>query len=565
MNQLTQLLRQIQAIVAGMNAQSRVMAVLMLGAILVGGGFLIQGYSGATASMEYVFGGQSFSNEELDQMELALSSASLRNYERVGNRIRVPTATKDTYLKALLDAKAMPERLGSAMDKALSSGNILESMSVTQARHRNAKIKDMQTALRNFPFIKEALITYDERTEGFSSSKKKSASVAIMPRGSAELTASQKRSIITYIEKSFPDLPSSNIGLIDMRTGELEVGNDDPEAMAHDQYLKTKAFHEQQLKSKATELLAAYGDVQVAVNVELDNTLAEETEELKYNDKPTTVQSSTTKKDSESQRANSNGRPGTEPNALANRGASLAAADQSSKTKEQTETERRITGNTLVSSKRVGLKVNYAMISVSIPVSYYQKAYLHSWQLRNPDQKPADAPPPKESDFTQIRTDTANNVKLKLNGILDKLAAGEETVPRVTVTEHLDLPEPLPPEPSYLETSLAWLSQSWQTLALLGLAAAALISLRSFAKSVPAGSDAAFERGFDIPLDDGIDLDLTSLTDDEPTISNKGDDRDDPTVQFRTTGAELKQDLTSLVRTNPDAAATLLRNWISES
>ncbi|MFN9604191.1 MAG: hypothetical protein ACK6A7_12205, partial [Planctomycetota bacterium] len=135
--------------------------------------------------------------------------------------------------------------------------------------------------------------------------------------------------------------------MIDTRTGEIEVGNDDPESMAHDHYLKTKAFHEQQLKRKATELLTAYGDVHIAVNVELDNTLAEETEELKYNDKPTTGQSSTPQNDTESQRVNPGGRPGTEPNALANRGATLAAADQSSKTKEQTESERRITGNTL--------------------------------------------------------------------------------------------------------------------------------------------------------------------------------------------------------------------------
>lgn len=564
MNQLNQLFRQIQAIFVGMNAQSRVLAVLMLGAILVGGGFLVQGYTSATKAMEYVFGGQNFSTKELDQMEMALSSSGLRDYERVGNRLRFPTATKDVYLKALLEAKAVPERLGSAMDKALNSGNILESMSVTQMRHRDAKIKDMQAALCKFPFIEEALITYDERTEGFSSSKKKSASVVLMPRGSAELTASQKRSIITYIQKSFPDLSSSNIALIDTRTGEAEVGNDDPESMAHDHYLKTKAFHEQQLKRKATELLTAYGDVQIAVNVELDNTLAEETEELKYNDKPTTVQSSTTKKDSESQRVNPGGRPGTEPNALANRGASLASADQSSKTKEQTETERRITGNTLVSSKRVGLKVNFASISVSIPFSYYQKAYLHNWQVRNPDQKASEAPPPKDSDLTQIKTETENNVKLKLNGILDKLATGQETVPRVTVTEHLDLPEPLPPEPTWYETALVWLSESWQTLALLGLAGAALISLRSFAKTTPAGTDAPFERGFDIPLDDAIDLDMTGLMEDDPNAVGENGERAS-TVQFRTTGTQLKDDLTSLVRTNPDAAATLLRNWISDS
>ncbi|MFN9851231.1 MAG: hypothetical protein ACK57P_05415, partial [Planctomycetota bacterium] len=102
------------------------------------------------------------------------------------------------------------------------------------------------------------------------------------------------------------------------------------------------------------------------------------------------------------------------------------------------------------------------------------------------------------------------------------------------------------------------------TLALLGLAGAALISLRSFAKTSPAGTDAPFERGFDIPLDDAIDLDMTGLMEDDPNAVGENGERAS-TVQFRTTGTQLKDDLTSLVRTNPDAAATLLRNWISDS
>jgi flagellar M-ring protein FliF len=495
-------------------------------------------------------------------MELALSAAGLRQYERVGGRLRIPSVNKDEFLKAIADGKASPSRLGYEMDKAVDRGNFMETMSQVEKRYLNAKIKDMQTALRAFPFIKEALITYDERSEGFSSAKKKSASVAIMPRGNTELTNAYKRSIITYVKNSFSGLSSSNIALIDMRTGEVEVGNDDPEAMALDQSLKTKGFHEQQLKRKVSELLAAYGDVQVAVNVALDNTLAEETEELKYNDKPTTVQSTTTKKDSESLRAANGGRPGTEPNALANRPTSLATADQSSKTKEQSETERRITGNTLISSKRVGLNVTNTLISVSIPFSYYQKAYLHNWQLRNPDQKPSDAPSPKESDLTQIKLDTANSIKMKLDGILDKLSPGEDARPRVTVTDHLDFPDATPLEPSFADTMFAWLADSWQTLALLGLAGGALVSLRSFAKSTPSGAaDTPFERGFDIPLDDAADLDLTGLLDDEASTDGESHEK---TLQFKTTGTELKQDLTELVRANPDAAATLLRNWISE-
>lgn len=562
MNQLTQILKQLQALIMGMNPQSRVLAGLMLVSILVGGGFLAQGYSGGTVAMEYLFDGQNFNTEELDQFEVAFSTAALRAYQRNGTRIQVPKGSKDSYLKALKDANAIPLRLGTEMDEFTKGGNILETGLSTQLRYRNTRIKALQNALTTLPFVREALVTYDERTEGFSSDKKKTANVAIYPRGNNQLTESQKQSIISYIQTSFSGLRRSDVALLDMSRAETTVGNEDPEALAHDQYLKTKAFYEQDLKRKALELLAAYGDVEVGVNVELDSTLSEETEELKYNDKPTTLQSTTTKKDVDTQRMNPGGRPGAEPNAMANRSASLTPPDQSSKTKEQSETARSVAGSSVSSIRKVGLKLTSATLSVSVPFSYYQKAYLHSWQMRNPDQQASAAPAPKESDISAIKLETKNAIQAKLEPILDKAAPGEDKFPRIAVTDYIDSPKPTLPEPSLTSQAVDWLADSWQTLALLGLAGVALVSLRSFAKTEPGGGDTAFERGFDIPLDDAADIDLAGLADNEEVDEPVGEDGD--SLVLRTTGGDLKQDLTQLVRANPDAAATLLRNWISE-
>ena len=164
-----------------------------------------------------------------------------------------------------------------------------------------------------------------------------------------------------------------------------------------------------------------------------------------------------------------------------------------------------------------------------------------------------------------IQDETKRSVQEKINAILPKVAAGEDKLPRVLVDSYPDLPVQEPPPVSLATTSLEWLAQSWQMLALVGLVLAALVSLRSFAKTIPVSNDRDFERGFDLPLDDAIDIDLSSLTDAENDSFDSQPAGDASPPKLRTTGGDIKNDLTAMVRENPDAAATMLRNWITDS
>jgi flagellar M-ring protein FliF len=307
----------------------------------------------------------------------------------------------------------------------------------------------------------------------------------------------------------------------------------------------------------------------VDVNVEIDPTLNEETDILTYNDKPTTIQSTTSKKDATSQKQTAGGRPGTEPNALANKGASLnnpGAPDQSSITKELVENDKRVTGNTLTRTEKAGLQTLRAAFTVSVPFSYYQKAATVRWLALNPGKLASDAPPFTEAELLRVKKETETNIQLTLTPILPKGAAGEDKLPKVNVTDYLDMPVPGPPLPSTTALALEWLSESWQTLALFGMVGVALMSLRSFAKVAPSSNDSAFERGFDLPLDDASDIDLSSLTEEESNLFvDPPNSENPPKPRLITTGGDVKTDLTSMVRENPDAAATLLRNWISGS
>ena len=169
---------------------------------------------------------------------------------------------------------------------------------------------------------------------------------------------------------------------MDGNSGLSMNGEPDPMNSEQQRYYHQKMQAEQRLKEKAKNLLADYGDVRVEANVELDSTLREETQSVKYADKPVTVQTSTTKKDSESSRPATGGRVGADPNAIAtaNQSRSLPTKEeQTTKSKEQQESERKIVGQETTLSEKVGLVIKNASLSVSLPMSYYATAHRREW------------------------------------------------------------------------------------------------------------------------------------------------------------------------------------------
>ena len=75
-----------------MPMQSRVIAAMLVAVIAIGLAFLVRGSD--TKSTEYLFGGRSMGEQEMDSIEVALSAAGLNEWEREGRRIKVPKESK---------------------------------------------------------------------------------------------------------------------------------------------------------------------------------------------------------------------------------------------------------------------------------------------------------------------------------------------------------------------------------------------------------------------------------------------------------------------------------------
>jgi flagellar M-ring protein FliF len=565
MNQFTQFAQQLQALFKGLTPQARLLSVLLAAAIAISAAVLFNSASAGNGKTTYLFDGQSFNDYEINRFSIAFSNASLRDWERDGDRVKIPANKKEDYYKAISEAKVQPDTMYAAVDEAMKSGNILESTRVTEAKQQHAKLKDISNALRAMAFIEDAFVTHAEDRQGFASRRQKTASIAVKAKGGIPLSREQTLSIMNYVQKSMAGLGASDIALLDLASGQTTLGNDDPLMIEQDRYYQVKKQQELDLKRRAKELLADYGDIRLEVNVELDNTLSEEQSKMNYDPKPTMIQSSTSKKDMDSSKTSAQGRPGADPNAFSNRSASVSAPDQSTKGKESTESVKQVVGSNVTNIKKAGLQTRYVSFSVVVPYSYYKKIHEAEWREQNPTEKDLSKLPAMTGTLLDsLKAKVETQIQKVLTAIIQTATPGEDKFPRVSVSHYMDFPPPELPAPSLSTMALNWLAQSWQTLALALIALVAVVSLRGFVASAPSSDDSAFERGFDLPLDDASDIDLNGLTDDEE-LAAAGEEGEEGkgTPRFKLSGGELKTDLTSMVRENPDAAATLLRNWIA--
>jgi hypothetical protein len=434
MKSLMQTIESLRILFIRSNIQTRTALILCTLLLSVGVGLLVQNANFLSNRMEYLFDGQDFTPQQLDQFELALSSSGLGHYERVGNRVRIPTASKDSYLKALAQAKCLPIHSQPQNDTSNDPLRLLEPRTAAEQRERKERIRQIESTLKEFPFVRQAVVTYDEKTDGFAIDKKRAATVAIRPKIKPSLTRSERRSIIRLVHMHFPGLKASEVVLVDLGLGETFTEptlDSDPFghfAQADCRWTDLRREHEEEIRIKALELLAGYGDVQILVYSEpfgLEQPIE-----------------SRTASETQNNSAASPNAPSTIPNRKARLHESPAPTEI-------------LNAPSLYTNR----------ISVSIPVSYYKRASAHS-------QHP----------LQEIQSQTAKAIREKLAPLAalpNSTHPNTQIEERIIVTDHIDSIDTATSQVEPWQVLFDWVVDSWKTLCLFGLILIAMLLLRS--------------------------------------------------------------------------------------
>jgi flagellar M-ring protein FliF len=544
---LNNALEQFRNVFSAMPMPSRIIAGLLITVIVLALGFLVRG--DGSAKSEYLLGGKLLDEKDLDAAELAFGSAGLTGWRRDGRRMEIPSAQRSEFLAALESSAALPMSLRSHIQTAIDSSTPFESSEQRLARVGHAKERELADNIAKFSDVRSANVTYDQGERmGLSRGRKQSASVVVQPEGLDPLPRARIQMIKEMIRASFAGMSAEDVQVTDTNATSMisDADNDDPLSKKR---REEEAYYEQKIRAQ----LVGYGPIQVKTFAEIDPTMGVERASLKYADQPTTLSETRRKYEVESSRPSPGGVPGAQPNALStsNRSVKLDQTAQTSKTKEDQTSSDRVAGQEYETTRTAALEVKRIRVSIGLPSTYYRQVHLQKFLQDNPDKKATDVTALGDDALQKLRDATKDAIQSAVKPLLPEVSAGEDPMPLVEVWDYPDLPERPVVSTGTGMVALNWLTESWQTIAMLMLAAAALLVARSAMKSL--GGDATpagFSEGF------GLEL---------PTPPAPVEEKAGRTEQMEITGGSLKSELVNLVEQNPEVAANVIRSWVGEA
>lgn len=510
---------------------------------------------------EYLFGGYVATRSEIVAMEAAFGKHGLSNYEIIGTKVRVPRLQRDSYLAALAEENALPQNADSPWLTMFQSDSPFDSRDTRERKAKFAKEQSLAIVINRLPDIEEAYVSIiEEPAAGFGSQKSRIAMVAVKPLGGKTLEESQVKAI-RHTVASGAGVKPDDVTITDLNGGGIYPGAGEKNGISefHNIYATYQREYASDYQRQILKRLAAYPGVQVQVHVELDKDLQNQTSTLKYDEKPTTTKSTTLTKESTENSGDNGNRPGAVPNGVApNTPAQVATASANESTQNETREEQNsVVGATQTTTQKMHLTPVYVSASIGIPRSYFTTI----WRMKNPT-KPGEVPPePPVAELEQIETKTVKEIEDAVVGLLPRRPIGDDKYLPVKVTPYHDLPIAKTEPPSMAENALGWFFANWQTLGLFGLAAFGVVMLRGMVRAaqvnVPPPADASFDRSSQ----------AAELEAEEQATSNADLTESASTLKrrFQTTGRSLRDELTDLVREDPDAAANVLKLWISDA
>jgi flagellar M-ring protein FliF len=461
----------------------------------------------------------------------------------------------------LADGGALPPTFGKYLEKVVGTQSFL--FAPTDLRKQATKIatqNELQLILSNMRGIETAAVMYDVEESGpFGKSRSVTASVSVKTSTGMPLEEDQVRTIRHTVAPAI-GAKAENISVTDLNGqvypgssgGSLSGGSEDP-------YGSRKRIYEKQWQDKIAATLAYIPGVVVTSNVELDPETERSETHTDYDPKAVPYNTIETTKNNVMRGAGPNGRPGVAAQNGVNQPAVVGSGGGGSENTEEDnhfETQAAVP-STVRHSTQQGLTPKRVTVAVSIPSSYYEKV----WYEKNPAAPGAPPQKPDATALADIESKVRGDVESAVVALLPAPAAGTDPFPRVKVTTFQHLPGPAITKPALIDVVSGWLSQHWQTLGMIGVALVSLGLLRSMVRAVPAAV-AQPEPG---EMYAARFSENTPATEGQPAAP-VGIQAARNRLKRRTPhGPSLREELSELVKEDPDTAVNVLRAWIGNS
>lgn len=553
--QLTDLFR-------SMTPGARITAGLLLTVVVVSVAYLFN--SGFSGPDTLLLGGKSFSDEEMQAIQVAFGAAQLNNWDTKGMQIRIPRGQQDLYLAAMAKGNALPQEFGNEFQALLNDDNMFATDRHWHEKRAIVQETRLAKIICRMEGIEQATVAiHEDKNRSLTRSPKRTATVSAWPRGGQDIT-SENAMAFRQLVAGACDMELRNISVLNGKTGQtIAAMGSETAGGAGNALFAAKQSYEQSYRDRALEALSFVRGVVVSTEV-MVSPEAHSSEETVKVDKGNTTPITTSEQSTEStsQAGGPGGQPGLEANSTAAaNGQTAVTVAPTRQTATNDNTSRTETTNavphTTTRTEIAGFVAQSVNVAVSVPEDYF----IRVWRNLNPVPDGQTPTPPSATDLAPIIASESTKIKNHVETLLPPPPEGSTTTNLVTVSPFTSVPAEAAPAASFLDGALGWLAQSWSTLALFLLAGFGLMTLRSLTRGIPIVESSAAASG--APA-----LAIAPETIDDAVAGEPGAKQQPTAPRLKRRGPggpSLREELSEIVREDPDAAANVLRAWIGNA
>ena len=209
---------------------------------------------------------------ELAVMEAAFDRAELKNYRVQDGQLYVSRGQQSGFLRALVDAGALPPEFGGSLRRAVESDSPWRSKATQAELLRIATQEELALVIRTMPGIEQAGVLYDVDTGGGlfreSGESVQTASVSVRTEAEVPLDPHRVQAIRVLVASSIAGLRAERVAVTDLRSGHVFEGPlvSDAELVASDPERARAVAYERHVVAKIRQALAFIAGVVVEVN-----------------------------------------------------------------------------------------------------------------------------------------------------------------------------------------------------------------------------------------------------------------------------------------------------------
>jgi len=523
------------------------------------------------AEMVSILGEQTLAEEDIGPIDKQLELAGVQ-HTVVSGKIMVPADRQAELLANLMFARVLPSDTHSAFETMSKTLNPFSSNEEREASYSQATANELSDIISRFPGVANARVVLNSknitRIEG---SIPPSATVFISTRGEVEDVKGLVRAAADGVAHAVSGLTPSQISVIVNRRS-MKVPDADGSSMSmSDELNDLRKAREADLQDKILRIMMIDG-LSVAVNCDVENSSTESTNE-KFSKPDTLVLPEHTTSDTLEtvQNAPTSHEPGVGPNtgtggagsngpaSIDGGGASAGSSPNTTSSAKESTDNRILPGHTQTHIVTPAGKDKVLSATVRVPLSYFPIAYkrLHP-----------SAPAPDEGTLA-----TATNAELVRIREAVKNVVGLKTDGDLSVDYYADAP----PDTTVLAmagTPVSTLTTVKGSAKEIGIAVLAIVSLLMMAslvrKSAPPRLATASAAGTGTATGGPVPAarsPLGTLGGGEDVAGEvgvggaalDGVEMDEEAVRTQ----QMVSQVSTMVKENPDGAATLVKRWLS--